>query len=399
VAVKDKILGGDTDTSECNIGTQEETKFVKLSRNLTQEQRAEYTELLREFVDVFAWTYEDLKTYDTSVIEPKIPLKEEAKPFRKKIRKINPMLLPVMEKEVKKLLDAQIIVPLRYSEWVANLVPVRKKSGEIRLCVDFRNLNMSSKKDNYPLPNREHILQRVTGASRISMIDGFSGYNQISVMLEDREKMAFTTPWVTFMYAKIPIGLMNARATFQRAMDIAFIGEKYHFVVICLDDITVFSRSNKEHYCHLRKVFLKCRRFGLSLNPQKYLFSMKEGRLLGHIVSTKGVRIDPSRVEAIQTLSLPWSRKEVQVFLGKINFLRRFVSNFAEMVKHITTMLSKGKEVKWTAKPRESFIQIKKALIEAPVLINPDYSKDFLIFSFASFDTIATVLLQKNEEG
>jgi hypothetical protein len=137
---------------------------------------------------VFAWTYKDLKTYDTSVIEHKIPLKEEAKPFRQKLRQINPMLLPVMEKEVKKLLDAQIIVPLRYSEWVANLVPVRKKSGEIRLCVDFRNLNRSSKKDNYPLPKMEHILQRVTGASRISMIDGFSGYNQISVMPEDREK-------------------------------------------------------------------------------------------------------------------------------------------------------------------------------------------------------------------
>jgi hypothetical protein len=119
-----------------------------------------------------------------------------------------------MEKEVKKLLDAQIIVPLRYSDWVANLVPVRKKSGEIRLCVDFRNLNRSSRKDNYPLPNMEHILQRVTGASRISMIDGFSGYNQISVMPKDREKTAFTTPWGTFMYAKMPFGLMNVGATF-----------------------------------------------------------------------------------------------------------------------------------------------------------------------------------------
>jgi hypothetical protein len=122
---------------------------------LTSEQRAEYTELLKEFADVFAWAYQDLKTYDTSFIEHKIPLKEEAKPFNQKLRQINPILLPVMEKEVKKLLDAQIIIPLRYSEWVANLVPVRKKSGEIRLCVDFRNLNKSSRKDNYPLPNME----------------------------------------------------------------------------------------------------------------------------------------------------------------------------------------------------------------------------------------------------
>jgi hypothetical protein len=399
VAVKGRVSDEDADTTECNIGTQEEPKFVRLSSSLTRGQRAEYTELLREFVDVFAWTYEDLKTYDTSVIEHKIPLKEEARPFRQKLRQINPTLMPVMEKEVKKLLDAQIIVPLRYSEWVANLVPVRKKSGEIRLCVDFKNLNKSSRKDNYPLPNMEHILQRVTGASRISMIDGFFGYNQISVMPEDREKTALTTPWGTFMYAKMPFGLMNAGATFQRAMDIAFIGEKDQFVMIYLDDITVFFMSDKEHCCHLRKVFFKCRRFRLSLNPKKSLFAMKEGKLLGHIVSTEGVRIDPSKVEAIKTLSLPRSRKEVQDFLGKISFLRRFVSNFVEMVKHITAMLRKGKEVKWTAEPRESFTQIKRALTEAPVLISPDYSKDFLVFSFTSFDTVAAVLLQKNEEG
>jgi hypothetical protein len=163
----------------------------------------------------------------------------------------------------------------------------------------FRNLNRSSKKDNYPLPNMEHILQRVTGASRISMIDGFSSYNQISVMPEDREKMDLTTPWGTFMYAKMPFGLMNAGETFQRAMDIAFIREKYQFVVIYLDDITVLSRSDKEHRFHLRKVFLKCRKFGLSLNPKKSFFTIKEGKLLGHIVSAEGVRIDPNRVEAI----------------------------------------------------------------------------------------------------
>jgi ribonuclease HI len=218
VSVKGRVSNEDTETTECNIGSQEKPRFVKLSSSLTREQKVEYTELLKEFVDVFAWTYEDLKTYDTSVIEHKIPLKEEAKPFRQKLRQINPTLLPVMEKEMKKLLDAQIIVPLRYSEWVANLVPVRKKSGEIRLCVDFRNLNRSSKKDNYPLPKMEHILQRAIGASRISMIDGFSGYNQISVMPEDREKTTFTTPWGMFMYAKMPFGLMNAGATFQWAM-------------------------------------------------------------------------------------------------------------------------------------------------------------------------------------
>jgi hypothetical protein len=206
----------------------------------------------------------------------------------------------------------------------------------------------------------EHILQKVTGSSRMSMIDGFSGYNQIFVLPEDREKTNFTTPWGTFMYDKIHFGLMNAGETFQRAMDIAFVGEKDKFVVIYLDDITEFSRSDKEHCHHLRKVFLKCRRFCLSLNPKKSLLVMKERKLLGHIVSAEGVRIDPTRVDAIQALSFPRSKKEVQSFLGKINFLRRFISNFAELVKHITTMLRKGSGLKWSVNSISSFGQIKR---------------------------------------
>jgi hypothetical protein len=231
------------------------------------------------------------------------------------------------------------------------------------------------------------------------MIDVFSGYDQIFVLPKYRENTSSTTSWGTFMYAKIPFGLMNAGETFQREMDISFIGEKEKFVAIYLDDIIVFSRHDKEHYHHLKKVFLKCRKFWISLNPKKSLFSMKEGKLLGHIVSTKGVRIDPSRVEAIQTLSLPISKKEVQYFLGKIIFLRRFISNFVELVKYITYMLRKGNEVKWTVESQNYFDQIKQALTEALVIINPDYSKEFVIFSFASHDTLVIALLQKNIDG
>jgi hypothetical protein len=132
----------------------------------------------------------------------------------------------------------------------------------------------------------------------------------------------------------------------------------------------------------MEKFFLKCRRFGLSLNPKKSLFDMEEGKLLGHIVSAEGVRIDPRRVEAIQALCFPRSKKEVQSFLGKRNFLRRFISSFVELVKHITTMLRKENEVKWTVEPRNYFDQIKRDLTEAPMLIIPNYYKEFIIFLF-----------------
>ena len=172
---------------------------------------------------MFAWGYEDLKYYHTSIIQHRILIKEDQKPFRKKLRRINPKLLPLIEKEIKNMYDAKIIVPLRFSKWVSNLVPTRKKSGEIRLCIDFWNLNKVSLKDNYPLPKMEHILQKVVGSSWISLLDGFSGYKHVLVHPYDQEKTTFTTPWGTFMYVKMPFGLMNVGATFQRAMDIAFV--------------------------------------------------------------------------------------------------------------------------------------------------------------------------------
>jgi len=147
----------------------------------------------------------------------------------------------------------------------------------------------------------------------------------VAVDKEDHKKTSFTTPRGTFTYNQMPFGLMNARATFQRDMDITFVGDK--FVVIYLDDIIVFSKSDEEHLDHLKNNFEKYKKFGLSLNPKKSIFALEEGKLLGHIVSRDGVKIDPSRVQAVQKIPLPRSKKDIQKFMGKINFLRRFVSN------------------------------------------------------------------------
>ena len=135
------------------------------------------------------------------------------------------------------------------------------------------------------------------------------------------------------MYDKMPFGLMNAGATFQRAMDIAFAEEKEKFVVIYLDDITIFSQSDEEHLRHLKQTFLKCRKFGMSLNPKKSHFFVQEGKILGHLVSADGIRIDPKRVKSILKISLPRSKKDVRSFIGKINFLRWFIPNFVETIK------------------------------------------------------------------
>ena len=208
----------ESEVDEFNIVIDKEPKIVKLSKSLSLENKNKYIELMRQFSDVFAWSYEDLKVYDKGIIQHTIAIKEDKKPFRQKLRRINPLLLPLIEKEIRKLFDAKIIVSLRFSKWLANLVPIKKKNGEIRLCIDFRNLNRVSLKDNYPLPKMYHILQKIVGSQRIPMLDGFSGYNQIMVHPDVQEKVAFTTPWGTFMYAKIHFRLMNVGETFQRGI-------------------------------------------------------------------------------------------------------------------------------------------------------------------------------------
>jgi hypothetical protein len=161
-------------------------------------------------------------------------------------------LAPLVQAELKKMLDAGIIAPTRHSSWCSNLVVVRKKNGGIRLCIDFRNLNLACIKDNYPLPNMETLLQRVTESEIMSMLDGFSRYNQVLVRKEDQNKTTFTTPWGTFEYLRMPFGLLNAGAMFQRAMDFAFHELMGKIIEIYQDDLTVFSKERSDHIGHLR---------------------------------------------------------------------------------------------------------------------------------------------------
>ena len=148
----------DPTVQEKNIGIQSHPKLINLSTKLTANQRSKFCILIKEFADVFSWEYSDLKTYDTNIIQHRIPLEKETIPFKQKLRSISPLIMLVIEKEIHKLLKGKIIIPLRYFKWITNLVVARKKNGEIRLCADFRNLNKCSKKYNYPLPKMEHLL-------------------------------------------------------------------------------------------------------------------------------------------------------------------------------------------------------------------------------------------------
>jgi hypothetical protein len=372
--IKDESKKKLCDYLEVNIGTNEEPR-IKVGKTTPIEERNEIVKLLKEYRDVLAFSYDELKFYREDVIQHVIPLKEGTKPFRQKLRQLNPKLAPLVQQELQKMLEAGIIQQTRHSSWCSNLVVARKKNGKIPICIDFRNLNIACTKDNYPLPKMETLLQRVTGSGMISMLDGFSGYNQIRLKEEDRHKTTFTTPWGAFEYLRMPFGLSNIGATFKRVMDYAFRGLIGKLIEIYQDDLIVFSKDGKTQIGHLRQVLDRCREFGISLNPAKSAFGVTEGKLLGHIITKEGVKLDPERVEAIGKVPLPTTKKLLQSFLGQTNFVHRFIPNYAEIMKPIYKLLKKDVKFEWNDESRRAFEWIKTAICESLVLISPDYEK------------------------
>ena len=179
----------------------------------------------------------------------------------------------------------------------------------------------------------EQIIQSVSGSALLSLLDGFYKYNQVLVEREDRLNITFRTKWGTYAYDNMPFGLINAGETFQQAMDIAFRGLINRSMVVYLDDITMYSKNQDDHIPHLKAIFEQCRQYGISLNPKKSIFAIEEGSLLGFLIYPDGIAIDPGRIEAIMSIAPPHDKKTMQSFLGKINFMRRFISDFSEIVK------------------------------------------------------------------
>jgi hypothetical protein len=252
-----------------------------------------------------------------------------------------------MCQDLKKLLDAKIIFQVRHSAWVENMVSVRKTSRDILLCVDFRNLNRASEKDNYPVSPIEKLLQTMSSSEIFSLLDGFSSYNQVLVSKEDYLKTIFRTKWGFVFYKHMPFGLINAGETFQRAMDVVFRGIINKCVVVYLDDVTVYSKNREDHIQHLTQIFERCGKYDISLNPKKTIFAVEEGKLLRQIISQAGIRIDPEVIKAITQLPLPHNKKAMQSFFRKINFVRKFTHDFAETIKPLQKIIRKDVEFKW----------------------------------------------------
>jgi ribonuclease HI len=382
-----------------NLGTEEDRKEVKVGTALKKNVKEELVKLLHEYVDVFAWSYQDMPGLDTDIVVHKLPLKPECPPIKQKLRRTRPDMAVKIREEVKKQFDAGFLAVATYPQWIANIVPVPKKDGKVRMCVDYRDLNRASPKDDFPLPHIDVLVDNTTQFSVFSFMDGFSGYNQIKMSPEDMEKTTFITPWGTFCYKVMPFGLKNVGATYQRAMVTLFHDMIHKEIEVYVDDMIAKSQTEYEHVIHLKKLFVRLRKYRLRLNPAKCTFGVRSGKLLGFIVSQRGIEVDPDKVKAIQEMPAPRTEKQVRGFLGRLNYISTFISHLTATCEPIFKLLRKDQSVRWNDDCQSAFDKIKQYLQEPPILVPPVPGRPLIMYLTVLDESMGCVLGQHDETG
>ena len=298
---------------EVDIGPGDKPRPTFISKKLDPVLREEMIALLKEYRDCFAWDYTEMPGLDRSIVEHRLPLKKGFRPFQQPARQMKAEVLEEVKKEIEKMLDAGFIRPCRYAEWISSVVPVQKKDGRWRVCVDFRDLNRATPKDEYPMPVAETLINATAGHKMMSFMDGNAGYNQIFKAPEDVNKTAFRVPGAVglFEYLVMTFGLKNAGATYQRAMNYIFHDLIGRLVEIYIDDVVVKSKSAGGHLEDLRQVLERTRRFRLKMNPKKCAFGVSAGQFLGFLVHERGIEIGLKSQEAVKAMKPPSNEERI----------------------------------------------------------------------------------------
>jgi hypothetical protein len=288
-----------------------------------------------------------------------------------------------------KLLDAGIIYPIADSRWVSHVHCVPKKKGitivpnennelipervvvGYRMCIDFRKVNKFTKKDHYPLPFIDQMLERLSKKT-LFFLDGYSGFSQFAVINQDQEKPTFTCPYGTYAYRRMPFGLCNAPATFQICMSAIFHGFCEEIVEVFMDDFSIYGTSFDNCLRNLDKVLQRCEETNLVLNWEKCHFMVSEGIVLGHKISERGIEVDKAKVEAIEKMPYPRDVKDIRSILGHAGFYRRFIKDFSKISKPFTNLIQKDVPFVFDDDCKEAFETLKKALTTASIVQPPD---------------------------
>ena len=266
------------------------------------------------------------------------------------------------------------------------------------MCIDYRKLNAGTRKNHFPLLFVDQILERVAGHEFFCFLDGYSGYNQIEIALEDQEKTTFTCPFGTFSFRKMPFGLCNAPETFQRCM----MGISSDMIEIILemfmDDFSVFGDSYEGCLENLRKVLERCKEKNLVLNWEKCHFMVTQGIVLGHIVSKTGIEVDKAKVELISNLPTPMCVRDIRSFLGHAGFYRRFIKYFSAIARPLCNLLAKDVPFAWSQACEAAFDKLKTMLVSPSIMRSSNWNLPLEIMCDASDYAIGVVLGQREDK-
>ncbi|GKD64013.1 reverse transcriptase domain-containing protein [Tanacetum coccineum] len=388
---------------------------VIIAKDLSVEEKVALIKVLKSPTEP-SWKLSDIKGINLEFYTHKILMEEDYKPVVQYQRCVNPKIHDVIKKEVEKLFDAGLIYPISDSPWVSPVHCVPKKGGftvvendenELiptrlvtgwRVCIDYRKLNEATRKDHFPLPFMDQMLERLAGNEYYCFLDGFSGYFQIPIDPHDQEKTTFTCPYGTFAYRRMPFGLCNAPGTFQRCMMAIFHDMIEKTMEVFMDDLSVFGNSFENCLSRVDKMLQRCEDTNLYLNWENSHFMVKEGIVLGHKISKKGIEVDKAKVDVIAKLPHPITIKGVQSFLGHTGFYRRFIKDFSKIFGPMTHLLEKNTPFIFSDDCIQAFQTLKKKLTKAPILIAPDWDLPFELMCDARDFAIGAVLGQRHEK-
>ena len=326
-------------------------------------------------------------------IDFRIELEPGAAPVSKAPYRMAPAELRELYAQLDELRKKGYIRP-SHSPWGAPVIFVKKKDGSLRMCIDYRGLNQKTIKNKYPLPRIDDLFDQLRGARVFSKIDLRSGYHQILIAEEDRHKTAFRTRYGHFEFTVMPFELTNAPAIFMDLMHRVFRPYLDVCVVIFIDDILVYSPDHDTHAVHLRAVLMTLKEHQLYAKFSKCEFWLEKVSFLGHIISSEGIAVDPSKVEAVLSWKAPKNVSEVRSFLGPVGYYRKFIAGFSKIARPMTYLLRKDVKYVWTEECEKAFRKLKKKVTEAPVLVLPDESGEFDVYTDASHQGIGCVLMQ-----
>ncbi|GJT28104.1 reverse transcriptase domain-containing protein [Tanacetum coccineum] len=373
---------------------------VALGGTLSIEGWTTLCGLLKRNLDIFAWQPSDMTGVPRQTVEHRLNIRDGYPPVQQKKRGQAPERAKAIQAEVQKLVKAGIMREVYYHDWLSNPVMVKKHDGSWRMCVDFTNLNKAYPQDCYPLPEIGWKVESLCGYPFKCFLDAYKGYHQIQMAKEDEEKTAFHTPHGVYCYTKMPFGLKNAEATYQRLVDKAFEKQVGRNLEVYVDDLVIKSHTEAELLRDIEETFRTLRKINMKLNPKKCTFGAVEGMFLGYMIGPEGIKPCPEKIEAVLQLPSLRTIKEVQSLNGKLAGLNRFLSKSAEKSLPLFKTLKKcvkKSDFRWTPEAEQAFKQLKHHISELPMLVAPRPKEELIMYLSASQGAVGAVLMTERD--